>query len=244
MSPRHLAAPAVLVLATIVSAQEPKLPDVKTFDKLVVDTLRDVHNRGADLYNLKKEFEGTYRMYHGSLLTVRPLLGHRPEAQKLIDDGLAAAEKEMSMAHKAIRLHETIEAVRSNLKGESVRKSDDKKPKDKKPEDMKSGGSTGKGTRPVAAAGGPGFRGTVTLKGQPLPAGEVILVSLDKPKPIVIAATIQGDGQYAPMEVVPPGKYVVIVKGKAVPEKYQLTTTSGLQIDVQGQPAMFDIDLN
>jgi len=242
MSPRLLAAPAVLVLAAIVSAQEPKLPDVKTFDRLVVDTLRDVHNKGADLYNLKKEFEGTYRMYHGSLLTVRPLLGHRPEAQKLIDDGLVAAEKEPSVAHKAIRLHETIEAVRSNLKGEPARK-----PADKKPEEMKSGGGgkeKKKGKQPVAAAGGPGFRGRVTFKGQPLPAGEVILVSLDKPKPVVIAAAIQGDGQYAPMEVVPPGKYVVIVKGKAVPEKYQLTTTSGLQIEMQGPPAVFDFDLN
>ena len=75
------------------------------------------------------------------------------------------------------------------------------------------------------------------------PAGSVIFVSLDKPKPVVIAAEIQGNGQYAPLQGVPPGKYVVIVQGKGVPEKYQLTTTSGLMVDVQAPPMVYDIVL-
>jgi hypothetical protein len=240
MSLRPIAALLPLAFAASISAQEPKLPDVKTFDKLVVDTLRDVHNKGADLYNIKKDFEGTYRMYHGSLLTVRPLLGHHPDVQKLIDNALAAAEKEASVAQKAFRLHEAIEAVRSNLKGETARNPDDQKPDDKKDKKEK-GAERSKGK--AAAGGGPGFRGTVTFKGQPVPAGEVIFVSLDKPKPIVISAAIQDNGQYAPMGAVPPGKYVVIVKGKHIPEKYQLTTTSGLEIEVQAPPTVFDINL-
>jgi hypothetical protein len=69
-------------------------------------------------------------------------------------------------------------------------------------------------------------------------------VSLDRPRPAVITALIQQDGQYAPMEVVPPGKYAVIVRAKAVPEKYQLTTTSGLEVNVPPPPFTFDIDLN
>ena len=101
-----------------------------------------------------------------------------------------------------------------------------------------------KGKRPVAPAGGPGFRGTVTYKGQPVPAGDVLLVSLDRPRPIVIAAAIQDNGQYAPMAVVPPGKYVVIVAGKHIPAKYHLTTTSGLEIEVTQPPTVFDINLN
>lgn len=95
---------------------QPTLPDVKTFDKLVIDTLRTVHDRGADLYNESKDFAGTFRMYQGALLTTRPLLGHRPEAQKLIDAGLAAAEKEPDPARKAVKLHEAIEATRKHLK--------------------------------------------------------------------------------------------------------------------------------
>src|SRR5262245_49983939 len=154
--------PVALLLATFVTslvrADEPKLPDAKAFDKLVVDALRDVHNRGADLYNTKKEFEGTYRLYQGALVAVRPLLGHRPDAQKMIDDGLLAAEKETATAQRAFKLHEAIEAVRAHLRGETPKKPEDKKPDDKTPPEDK---------KPApAAGGGPGFRGTVTFKGQ------------------------------------------------------------------------------
>ena len=95
--------------------------DPKAFDKLVVDTLRDVHNKGADLYNTSKDYAGTFRIYEGSLRTMRPLLAHRPEAQKFIDDGLAASDKEADVARRAFLLHETIEKVRAYLKtGSSV----------------------------------------------------------------------------------------------------------------------------
>ena len=80
------------------AGEGPKLPAPAAFDKLVVDTLRDVHNRGADLYNTGKDFAGAYRVYEGALLTVRPLLAHRPAAQKLIEEGLAAADKEVGAA--------------------------------------------------------------------------------------------------------------------------------------------------
>lgn len=112
-----LALAAALVLgASRAAADDPKLPDTRTFDKLVVDTLRDVHNKGADLYNTSKDYAGAHRLYEGALATVRPLLAHRPEAQKLIDAGLAAAEKEPEAARKAFVLHEAIEGVRKNLK--------------------------------------------------------------------------------------------------------------------------------
>ena len=219
-------------------AQEPKLPDAKAFDKLVVDTLRDIHNRGADLYNTRREFEGTYRMYQGALIAVRPLLAHRNEAQKMIDEGLRASEKESNLAQKAFRLHEAIEAVRAHLKGEPVKKTEEKLPEAKKPEN---GNSTLQA--PAGKGGGPGFRGKVTLNGKPLAGGEVAFISLDKPKPAVFSARIQADGQYAPLDVVPPGKYVVIVTGAGVPERYHLTTTSGLMAEVQPPPSVFDINL-
>jgi hypothetical protein len=204
--------------------------DPKAFDKLVVDSLKEVHNRGADLYNVGMDFGGAYRMYEGGLIAVRPLLGHRPNEQKLIEEGLAAAEKEPNAARKAFLLHEAIEKVRANLRVPL--------PEAKKP------AGPGKGPGDVAkAGGGPGFRGKVTLKGQPLPAGDVILVSLDQPKPRVFTAAIQPDGQYAPTEAIAPGKYVVTVTGKGVPEKYQTTTTSPLRVEVKTPPTVFDIAL-
>ena len=107
---------ATSLITGTLSADDAKLPDAKTYDKLVVDTLRDVHNVGADLYNISKDFAGTYRLYHGALITVRPLLAHQPNAQKLIDAGLAEADKESNFSLKAFKLHETIENVRSFLK--------------------------------------------------------------------------------------------------------------------------------
>ncbi len=137
MTGRLLAGLLLALLATAVSADDPKLPDVATFDRLVVDALRDAHNTGADLYNTKKEFDGTYRLYQGALMTVRPLLAHRPKAQQIIDDGIQAAEKEASTAQRAFKLHEAIEAVRTHLKAsKATPPTDAKKPGDaKKPAD-------------------------------------------------------------------------------------------------------------
>ena len=237
--------PAGLLLGLLAAgpllADEPKLPDTKVFDKVVVDTLRDVHNKGADLYNTSKDFAGTYRMYQGALLTVRPLLAHRPAAQKLIDDGLDVAEKEPAVAHKAFKLHETIETVRSHLKGEPVKKPEDpKKPEDKtkKPEDKTK--SVAPKTTVATAAG---LSGKVMLKSVPLTGAEVTLVTLDQPRPRVFTAAIRADGSYEFPPPLPAGRYVAIVTAKAVPEKYQLTTTSGLVIEVKPGATTHDIEL-
>jgi hypothetical protein len=104
--------------------------DPAAFDRLVVDTLRDVHNFGADLYNTSRDYAGTYRLYHGALLTVRPLLSHRPAAQQRIDQGLQEVEREPTVAHKAFRLHVVIEDVRRELKKTAAAP----KPPEKKPD--------------------------------------------------------------------------------------------------------------
>lgn len=120
-----LALAAVLALAASARADEPKLPDAKAFDKLVIDSLRAVHNVGADVYNEGKDFAGAYRLYQGALMTVRPLLAHRPEAQKLIDTGFADADKKTDTAGKAFALHVAIEAVRKYLKDGPSEKKDE-----------------------------------------------------------------------------------------------------------------------
>jgi hypothetical protein len=152
MTKRYLLALALAALGATAApgADEPKLPDAKTFDKLVSDALKDVHNKGAELYNGTKDFTGAFRVYQGALETVRPLLAHRPEAQQLIDTGLAAADKEPDPARRAFLLHEAIESVRKNLKTAAAAEAkpeappakkpvekmpDDKKPAEKKPDE-------------------------------------------------------------------------------------------------------------
>lgn len=250
---------ALALMVTAAAADDPKpVVDAKAFDKLVVASLKDVHNRGADLYNTGKDFVGAHRLYEGGLLAVRPLLGHRPDEQKAIDEGLAAAEKEPEPARKAFMLHETIEKVRTGLRVPlpEPKKPEAKAPEAKKPETPvkppekkgepvavapipkgKDAGDTAK------AGGGPGLRGRVTVKGKPLADGEVVFVSLGKATPRVYTAKVQADGVYAPTEVLPAGEYVVIVTGKGVPEKYQTTTTSGLRVTLKAPPETFDFDL-
>lgn len=110
---RLVACVGVVCVAGIAGAAP---PETAAFDKQVRDALGEVHNRGADLYNLAKDYPGAYRLYEGSLRTVRPLLAHRSSVQKRIDAGLAAAEKEADPALRAFLLHQAIEAAREELK--------------------------------------------------------------------------------------------------------------------------------
>jgi truncated hemoglobin YjbI len=104
------------VLALALFAAPPvAAEDTAALDKLIGDGLKEMHNKAADLYN-GGDPNGCYRMFHGGLLTVRPLLAHRPDVQQLIDQGLQAADHQAAVALRAKGLHETIEAVRTKLK--------------------------------------------------------------------------------------------------------------------------------
>ncbi len=313
---RWLAAVALLVVP---GGLHPRLAptaaaDDKAFDKQVVDSLRDVHNAGADLYNAAKDYPGAFHTYRGSLLAVRPLLAHRPAAQKLIADGLVAADAEADPARRAFVLHETIEKVRAYLKTAAaaevkpepkpapeppkvtptppppvvepkpkvvvpppvepkpepkpvppppvepkvvpapkvepkpepkvtpppkVEPKPEPKPKVVTPPAPKVEPKPEPPPPPPPADMTPrGAFGTVTVDGAPLTAFEVTVVSLDFPKPRVFTAVVNKDGTYSFADAPPPGRYVVIVTGKAVPAKYQTTTTSGIVIEVKaGQKA-------
>jgi hypothetical protein len=117
-SSRRATAPALLIvlaLAGPAAAAEPPAIDTAKLEKLLVDVLRDEHNRGADLYN-NGDPAGCYRLFEGVLRTTRPLLSHRPELQAAIGRALDDAEKETQAAKRAFRLHDAIEHTRARLK--------------------------------------------------------------------------------------------------------------------------------
>lgn len=95
-------------------------------DKLAVEVLKDVHNRGADHYNsgFVDAALGTLRMYQGALRTVRAFLPHHPTVQRLIDVGLAEVDQTDGSKLQAFRLHEVIEQVRAELKA-AIRQTDE-----------------------------------------------------------------------------------------------------------------------
>jgi hemoglobin len=100
--------------------------DNNQLDQRIYDVLKDVINTGADVYNAKSEDRdlylremnraGCYRIYQGALLTVRPMLGHHPQLQKVIDNSFAKATTQASTAEKAFTLREALDEIRRVLK--------------------------------------------------------------------------------------------------------------------------------
>ncbi len=240
---RTLAALMLFAGTAALAADPPAATDAKALDKTIVASLRDIHDRGADLYNQSKDYPAAYRLYEGSLLTVKPLLAHRPDVQKTIEDRLAAAGKDPDPARKAFLLHEAIEKVRAELKGAapSPKPPTDVKPKDPKETTPKPKEAVPKPKEPKAAVT---VAGKVTVLGKPLAEGTVTFVSLDQKAPKVASGMVK-DGSYSVKDL-PAGKYAVAVtsdKAGAVPAKFATTDTSGLTFQVQAGANQFDIEL-
>ena len=88
----------------------------KAVDGKINRTLRDLINRGRDFYNAGDP-AACYYLYEGALLTVRPLLDHRPDVQKAIDRGLADAARNADMRRRVLALRYVLDNVRSKVKG-------------------------------------------------------------------------------------------------------------------------------
>ena len=113
--------PALLLgLAGAVHAQDKVVaasaPDAKLMDQKIHDLLKTVINTGADLYNRDNDRAACYHLYQGSLLTLKPLLGHHPELQKSIDEALESTDRQGSMGSRAHKLREALGSIRDALK--------------------------------------------------------------------------------------------------------------------------------
>jgi hemoglobin len=105
---------ALLIGAAAVRSQPPaKAVDSKEIDQIINNTLRDVINSGAKLYNRpSNDHAGCYRLFEGSLMTLKPMLAHRPTLQKAVDDAFAAAEREQSITERAFILRAALDRIR------------------------------------------------------------------------------------------------------------------------------------
>jgi hypothetical protein len=82
----------------------------------VSDSLKHVHNHGAQLYNRGQHAEA-YRLYQGALFVTLQMLTSRPDLKLIIADGLSEVERSAANDQlKAFRLHEVIDHMRSQLK--------------------------------------------------------------------------------------------------------------------------------
>lgn len=234
---RYLVGVIVMTLPVAIAAQTPApgsgpvpskpQPTIRELDQMALDVLRDVHNRGAELYN-RGDANGCHRMYEGALRVVRPFLAHRPTIQKVIDDGLAEVARTDGVKIQAFRLHEVIEDVRGRLKVE-----------------LKVVGPEKSLPKPMGQTG-PAPAGVVTIDDRAAAGVEVTIVTLDQPVPRVFTATADDKGAFKFPAGLPRGKYAVMVTSTTqlkVPEKYQTTGTSGLKVEIGEQHSNLQLTL-
>ena len=98
-----------------------------------------VINRGVDLYQAG-EINSCYRLFEGSLRTVKPLLAHRSGLAKDIESALANVEKDPVIWRRAFALRAVLDKIRKEIKPPPpvrpppVEKPPVEKPPEKKPE--------------------------------------------------------------------------------------------------------------
>jgi hypothetical protein len=216
-STRWWAGLLVVVLAGPVAAQDKK-PFEKHDASALNNALRDVINTGAKMFNDQGDHAGCYRLYQGSLLTVRPFLA--PDMQKRVDDGLAAAEKLPFFADRAFELRKVLDDIRGQTKGGTA------------------GGPTGdKGQ----------VSGKLTLEGKPVAGGYFVTLIADDGKKFSSAINKVGEFQFktpipagdyrVAIEPIP------TEKGVALPARYASEATSGLSIRVQAGKSLVNLEL-
>src|SRR5262249_49527450 len=115
-APRVVALGMALGLAAGASLAEVAAPpsQAKDLDAALYRTLRDVINRGVDLYR-RDDHAACYRLYEGSLMTMKPLLEQRPGLQKEIDRRLEGARRDPLMWRRAFTLRSALDKVREEL---------------------------------------------------------------------------------------------------------------------------------
>ncbi|MBI3408417.1 MAG: group 1 truncated hemoglobin [Planctomycetes bacterium] len=117
------------------SGQDKKSGSEKADAKTLFDSLRDVINNGAELFNNQRDYAGCYRLYQGALLSVRPFL--TSDLQTKVDAALANAARMPSMADRAFELRTAIDAIRDHARGAVPAAPKDKIPEAKKDEPKK-----------------------------------------------------------------------------------------------------------
>jgi hypothetical protein len=112
---------ALALLATTAAAQKgdektnpAPAPDTGALDAKVYATLLKVTKRGITLYN-SEDHAGCYRLYEGSLMTIAPLLDHKPDLQKAITRALAAAERDPQIFRRAFALRTALDTILKDL---------------------------------------------------------------------------------------------------------------------------------
>lgn len=221
------------------SAQDKK-PSEKHDATVLNKTLKDVIDAGAKIFNDHGDHAGCYRMWQGSLMSIRPFVP--PDMQKSIDEGLACAAKLDTYADRAFELRRVLDDIRTKAKADDGKKDEVKEKKEEKKKKKKDDESTpAKGKGEVA--------GKLTFNGKPVAGGYfVTLVAADSKK---YSTAIQKDGTFQFKTPIPAGDYRIAIeripdeklKGAPLPARYSSAENSGLAISVKSGKQQIDLNL-
>ncbi len=196
-----------------------QVPQSKEQDRVVLDTLREVHNQGAELYN-SGDHVGALRLYQGGLIVAKAFLAHREKQHAAIQEGLEQIQKSQADPKlKAFRLHEVLEQVRSEMKAD-LRKPVDRNQKSE------------------AAV-----TGRLTRNGQPLAGITLSLIPAASKLPMATVRS-QEDGTFRVPTSVTNGQYCITLAGDGVPENYNKVETTPLKADLKEGVNTLNLSVN
>jgi hemoglobin len=87
----------------------------KEIDRRLADSLRDAINMGATIFNNGNE-DGCFWIYYGALTTALPLLDHRPDLKKAVEEQVAKSRKLPTAEERAFALRAAIDEIRAAIK--------------------------------------------------------------------------------------------------------------------------------
>jgi hypothetical protein len=235
----------LLTLALSASLTATVLP--QDTNKRVSDALLEIHETGRAVYNNDGDYAGAYRIYQGGLMVARRMLADRPDLQKVIGDGMAAAERLPTVDRRAFRLHEVIEAVRVEL-GKAAGKGSDRLTVPPREVGPPAKGATKPEAKPTVGEVKGGVIGRVMWQGGSVGGVDVTFVTLGVQPPRVYETTTSAQGVYT-VPTLPAGKYVILITPgaaatvKKLPDRYATSTTSPLVFDVKAGGEKLDFVL-
>ena len=104
---------AAVLFCGVAQADEPAKPlDRAELDKRAGKVAYETSKLGSELWTAG-EIEGCFRLYHGALLALQPMLDHRPKLAALVKDKLEAA-KDQRAEKGAFTLREALDAIQKD----------------------------------------------------------------------------------------------------------------------------------
>lgn len=104
---------AAILVCGAARAEEPAKPlDRADLDKRLAKAAHDTSKLGSELWTAG-EIEGCFRLYHGALLALHPMLDHKPKLAALVKEKLAEA-KDMRAEKGAFVLREALDAIQKD----------------------------------------------------------------------------------------------------------------------------------